>query len=573
MRIPERFIKTIFITAVICFLFVANKAGAVNFRDTMDFNVDKNFDASARTQITATLIKTTPKLYFYIEKNWWDSQVSTKQNEVLANLDSLSVEFESKIYPKLTSVFGAEWKPGVDGDERITILFEAMSANEGGYFREADEYIKLQLPDSNEREMLYLSLDRFDNSQLKVILAHEFVHLITFNQKEKIFDVQEETWLNEARADYSSTILGYDDKYDGSNLQRRVKDFIENPLDSVVEWNGNKYDYASVSLFTNYLVDHYSVGILTDSLKSKYIGIESLNYALQKNQLEDRFSQIFTNWTIASVLNDCSLGYKYCYLSQNLKNFKIAPSINFLPLTGNVSLSVTNVTKNWQPSWLKFIGGDGNLALDFSSLTGLNFVLPYIVEDSSGSRKIEYLFLGKDQKGEISIKNFGKDYKSIIIIPSLQSKTSDFDGLELTYPFTYSVVVTGSVPVEDQALIQKLLDQIAYLRAEIAKLIEQKNGGTSTDQDYCLQINNNLSLGMQNNNEVKCLQNFLKLQGQSIYPEGYITGNFGNMTKTAVIKFQEKYASEILIPIGLSQGTGYVGSITRQKINQLLNTR
>jgi len=45
------------------------------------------------------------------------------------------------------------------------------------------------------------------------------------------------------------------------------------------------------------------------------------------------------------------------------------------------------------------------------------------------------------------------------------------------------------------------------------------------------------------------------------------------MTKSAVIKFQEKYASEILIPIGLSQGTGYVGSITRQKINQLLNTR
>lgn len=559
--------KRIFIIVILCVLFAAPRAEAVSFGDTINFNVDKNFDASARPQITATLVKTTSKLYFYIERPWWDSQVQAKQNEILTNLDSLSAEFENKIYPILTSVFGSEWKPGVDGDERITILFESMNANEGGYFREADEYIKLQLPSSNEREMVYLTLDRIDDNQLKMVLAHEFVHLITFNQKNKNFNVEEETWLNEARADYSSTILGYDDKYEGSNLQKRVRDFIENPSDSIVEWMGTKYDYASTSLFTHYFVDHYSISVLIDSLKSKYVGIESLNYALKKNQLKEDFSQIFANWTIASVLNDCSLNDKYCYLNQNLKNFKIAPSLNFLPLTGNVSLSVTNVIKNWQPSWLKFIGGDGNLALDFSSLTGLNFVLPYIVEDSAGSRKVQYLLLSKDQKGEISIKNFGKDYKSLIIIPSLQSKISDFDGLELTYPFTYSVVVTGSVPTEDQALIQKLLNQIAYLKAEIAKILSQKNSGANV---YCSQINNNLSFGISGSNEVKCLQEFLKKQGVDIYPEGLITGNFGNLTRLAVIRFQERYAPEILAPIGLSNGTGYVGERTKQKINQIL---
>jgi len=53
---------------------------------------------------------------------------------------------------------------------------------------------------------------------------------------------------------------------------------------------------------------------------------------------------------------------------------------------------------------------------------------------------------------------------------------------------------------------------------------------------------------MMNNSEVRCLQEFLKSQGPEIYPEGLVTGNFLSLTKATVIRFQEKYASEILAP-------------------------
>lgn len=547
---------------------------AAGIGDIVNFNVDKGFDASGRTQIPATLVKINAKLYFYVEKSWWDLQTQTKQAEILANLDSLSFEFDNKIYPTLTSVFGSEWNPGIDKDAKITVLFEAMNSNEGGYFRTNDEYVKLQLPDSNEREMVYLSLDHFSDPQLKIFLAHEFVHLITFNQKNKNFNVEDDTWLNEARADYASTILGYDDKYEGSNLQQRVRDFIENPSDSITDWNGTKYDYASVSLFTHYLVNQYSISTLIDSLKSKYVGIDSINFALQKAGSKDTFAQIFANWTVTLVINDCSKDLKYCYSNQNLNSLRVNPTLIFLPLTGSSSLSVTNVTKDWAGNWQKIIGGSGNLKLDFSSLANLNFQVPYIVYDKDNNYSVKFLSVDQNGKGGVNIQDFGINYKSLIIIPSLQTKISGSDGLNLIYPYSFTVSITGQDLGADQPLIQKLLAQIDSLKKQIAAILAQRQGGqvnqNGAPYGSCSQINSNLYFGMENNSEVRCLQEFLKNQGIDIYPEGLVTGNFGSLTRQAVIRFQEKYASDILTPVGLLKGTGYVGSQTKAKINQIL---
>lgn len=77
-----------------------------------------------------------------------------------------------------------------------------------------------------------------------------------------------------------------------------------------------------------------------------------------------------------------------------------------------------------------------------------------------------------------------------------------------------------------------------------------------------------LSFGSKGN-DVKKLQEILIKE--NVYPEKNISGYFGPLTKAAVIRLQEKYSKEILEPLKLKKGTGFVGPYTIKKLNELLN--
>jgi len=539
--------------------------------ENRSFNTNSSYDFYGRKEIEATLIRTTDNLYFYFEKSWWEKLSSQEQNNIKISLFDLGEEFKNKIYPTLTSNFGFEPKPGIDNDEKITVLFHQMRNEAAGYFNSADQYSVYQYSKSNERDMLYLNVKFINDNSIKANLAHEFVHLITFNQKEKLRGVNEEVWLNEARAEYAITLLGYNDKYEGSNLEKRVKNFLRNSNDSLTEWTGKTDDYGVINLFIHYLADHYGKKILIDSLKSNKVGIESINYALRYNQFQEDFSQIFTNWTIAVFLNDCSLGNKYCYLNPNLKNIKIPPFITYLPYAEG-SLKANYSTKNWSGNWHKITTGKGNLIFKFEGDQQSNFKVPYIICDHQSICSIKFLILDENQKGTIDLEEFNVKYVSLSIIPSVQAKITGFNGEEEAFFFSLSLSISPSEINKEDALKQQLLARIKELNEEILRLRALLATMGRGEVFLCQEIKNDLYFGINNSDEVRCLQEFLKKEGPIIYPEGLITGNFLSLTQLAVIRFQEKYAAEILVPLGLEKGTGFFGSLSRKVANRLLGS-
>ncbi|MCD6402342.1 peptidoglycan-binding protein [bacterium] len=144
--------------------------------------------------------------------------------------------------------------------------------------------------------------------------------------------------------------------------------------------------------------------------------------------------------------------------------------------------------------------------------------------------------------------NYGTDKKEIIekvldnkgeivnspILPNFYG----FNPPLITYPF-------------DPETANEILDE---------KGLEKNNQGIREKKAEIFNFSKNLSIG-DKGGEVKKLQECLS-QYNDIYPQGEITGYFGNKTKEAVKIFQKKYVEGV-------KGSGFVGKKTRAKLNEL----
>ena len=526
----------------------------------VNFSIDPSYDNQGRSEAMAVMLALSNKAYFYIDEDWWNALDQSKQVEAKKSLEYLAEEFDKKIYPTLTTAYGSEWRPGIDGDERITILFHLLKESAAGYFSTGNEYPKAQNSQSNEREMVYLNANKIGNLLTRSYLAHEFTHLITFFQKDKLRGMEEDIWLNEARAEYASTLLGYDVVYDNSNLKERVRQFVSNTFNSLTEWQGKPYDYGVANIFIQYLADQYGPELLFQSFQSDKVGIPSLEETMAKFGFSEDFTTVFTNWAVAVFINDCSLGQRYCYLNPNLKDFRVVPLTNILPLTGQSQLSSNQTTKAWAGNWYRFLGGKGEMTFEFTSQAGANFQVAYVLESKDKEPTIGFLKLNSQGQGKIEILDFGVGATTLNIIPLAIGKKAGFVQPEPFISFSWQVMIQepGSSAEVSTLEIESLMARIAELQGQIEKLKQQLIALGQNPGFSCQQFSSDLYYGINSIERVKCLQQFLKSKGESIYPEGIVSGNYLSLTTLAVKRYQALK--------GISQ-TGYFGPLTRTAAN------
>jgi peptidoglycan/xylan/chitin deacetylase (PgdA/CDA1 family) len=128
-------------------------------------------------------------------------------------------------------------------------------------------------------------------------------------------------------------------------------------------------------------------------------------------------------------------------------------------------------------------------------------------------------------------------------------------------------VVLGASATNQLALLQSLLAQLVSLEQQLVKMEFKVNGCPAT-------FTKNLSQGMTDA-QVQNLQKVLnytfvtQVTKSGAGSPGNESTYFGAATKSAVVTFQNIFASDILTPNGLVSGNGYVGAATRTELNNL----
>lgn len=146
----------------------------------------------------------------------------------------------------------------------------------------------------------------------------------------------------------------------------------------------------------------------------------------------------------------------------------------------------------------------------------------------------------------------------------------------IAFVFAVGMTITPTAPAQNtahaqsnaelQAQIQNLLNLVAQLQARLA------GEGVASICPYTW--GRDLTIG-STGTDVLRLQQFLnasadtRLAVSGVGSPGNETTYYGPITANAVTRFQNKYASEVLHPIGLTVGTGYFGAMSRAKANDL----
>ena len=165
-----------------------------------------------------------------------------------------------------------------------------------------------------------------------------------------------------------------------------------------------------------------------------------------------------------------------------------------------------------------------------------------------------------------------------IFMSTIQTKTAKTLGLFVAVMLLLGVGALQAHAVTLAELVELFiaLDVIpADKAAQARSVLSQQSSGAAVASSACPYTwARNLTAGATGDDVMK-LQKFLNSSADTMVAAsgagsaGNETSTFGPATKAAVVKFQNKYASEVLTPVGLSAGTGYFGASSRVKANAL----
>ena len=289
--------------------------------------VERFFIHIPETEVVATCIAKSEHLYVYVDNSVRDLFTD-------AEAAAVAREFDNRIYPDVRKWMGTEWKPGLDRDNRITLLMHDVGMNNsgadyGGYFAPTDQMPTL--PNSNRREMLYMDVFQFRERSRHTFyssLAHEFAHLINWFQNGGTTD---QRWLEEGTASFIEWAVY------GTVHNIFVDGYLANPSVSLAYANTRDTYYGGTFMLMLYLYEQYGgPEFIRRIVETDALGEQAIDAALADSQKSERFSEVFLNWGLANWVNtqaqNKQLGYS---VLRDRKVSAVAPRVRSYPNEAN----------------------------------------------------------------------------------------------------------------------------------------------------------------------------------------------------------------------------------------------
>jgi hypothetical protein len=221
--------------------------------------------------------------------------------------------FETRTFPRVRELTGVEWTPGSNGQPRLGI-YNGQTPGVAGYMSAADAAPRSVFPFSNERLMVYLSLDslRPGGRSYNATLAHELEHLAHF-----VVNPSQEGWLDEGLAELASNLVMEAGAPSLSTFRSRsdtqLTAWSEKP------WEARAH-YEASYLWNRYLMERAGgPAALSDLVHAGGQGLATVDRFARNRGIEGGVDRLFRDWLVANLVGDVGQGdgrYGYQGLDQ-----------------------------------------------------------------------------------------------------------------------------------------------------------------------------------------------------------------------------------------------------------------
>ena len=258
--------------------------------------------------IEARVVAVNERAVAFVQEDLREDDDNIEEDQLKEALDLFAGD-----YPLLVKAFGAP--SDVDGDGRIAVLVTHLieDVDAGGQFRASSLLPRDAGGDGNMIDLMWVN-PVFPDESYRALLAHEFQHLVNFNQHVLVRrGISEASWLNEGLSHLAEDLVA--DHHVSGNY-RLVRIFLEEPgaVGLIDDYMVDSPTRGAAYLFVRSLVDLLGEGVLLRLVQTGLVDRDNVEAATGES-----FADLMARWGAQLYISGTGLS------GHSRFNYRISP--------------------------------------------------------------------------------------------------------------------------------------------------------------------------------------------------------------------------------------------------------